>query len=276
MSTRTGRPRPVSHVPTSARSDSARGFSPARRTPRCARRWPSPSLRGCAHVPSPAPACLGARRHCPRLAAAPAYPPPPTARNTRSGRGPWQRSLAVPPQSVTIPPRLWDQPPCSCAPAARNTPAPWGRGRPWPQSSPPIAATSRSPPKPTDAVGPAGSTTPHLHSPTPSPDAAVPVGSAGPAPFFSGVLRVRAGNPLLGSLPAPSQAHQRCSNGLTTHPFGGQSLLQAYLCRQVQRPHAGRLAILPRALVQDAPQFLGLVSGKSGMDGMGTGRPCLE
>src|SRR5262249_36768222 len=69
------------------------------------------------------------------------------------------------------------------------------------------------------------------------------------------VLRIRAGDPALGPLPADPQALQGSPNGLPADPLRGQPALEADVGRQLQGPQTGRFPEGAGALVQQGPEL---------------------
>src|SRR5262249_26099254 len=105
---------------------------------------------------------------------------------------------------------------------------------------------------------PAGSTTPRPGTPAPSWGAWQPTGSAGRGLFFTRVRRVGAGDPLLRPLPPAPETLDRLPNRLVGQPPRGQPLLEGHIGQQAQRPGAPGLAEVAWALVEDAPEWVGL------------------
>ena len=66
--------------------------------------------------------------------------------------------------------------------------------------------------------------------------------SGGRGGFFSRVLRIGTGNPLLGALPANAQAQQRRADGFARDYGRRQALGTAHLGGQIERPEAGRIS----------------------------------
>src|SRR5205085_7247035 len=132
----------------------------------------------------------------------------------------------------------------------------WDPGRPSRPLVRPTAA--RHPPRsrPGDWAEPDDSTRPRLGSPGPRSDGSRPGGSGGRVNFFSCVLGVGTGDPVLGPLPADAKAANRLPDRLATDALGGDSFGEADLGRQLQRPDAGRLAKGAGTLVQQRPNLL--------------------
>src|SRR5215211_9030790 len=107
---------------------------------------------------------------------------------------------------------------------------------------------------------PAYSTKSRHRNPLPrSRDDRLPSSSTGRAAFFSLVLRIGAGYPAFGPLPAHSQPRQGGPDGLAGYPLLREALLEAHLGGEVQRPQTRVFAELPGSLVQQLPQGLGLL-----------------
>src|SRR5215207_7454110 len=115
---------------------------------------------------------------------------------------------------------------------------------------------------------PGGSTRPRPGSPRPRSDASRPAESSGRAHFFSCVLGIGAGDPLLGPLPAHAATAHRLADRLVTDSFGGDPLGEADLGDQVQGPDTGGLAERSRAPVQQRPDLLAADLIHLGMDRM--------
>src|SRR5262249_42162654 len=153
-----------------------------------------------------------------------------------------------------------------CPPAAaRSRPAPPARRRArW-------AAAAAAPHRPrrTARAGPGASTRSRPGSPAPSRAPAPPARSARRALFFSRVLGVGAGQPVLGPLPGDAQALEGQANGLAAEHPGSPALLEADLGGQAERPQAGRLAEAAGGLVQQGAQVVVAPLGPGGVDGPG-------
>jgi len=123
---------------------------------------------------------------------------------------------------------------------------------------------------------PAYSTSTHPGTPIPNQDEWQPSGSAGPLPFFSQIIRVRAANPVLGSLPAFPQLLESLADGLDAHLMGTQPLLEAHLSCQFQSPEAGGLVEGARALVQYLPESLPGCLVEDGLCAFGAGGEFIQ
>src|SRR4051794_39538027 len=87
------------------------------------------------------------------------------------------------------------------------------------------AAAAVRRPRRTGWAGPGASTTSRPGSPAPSPAGRPPARSVRPALFFSRVLGVGAGQPVLGSLPADTPTPEGQADGLAAEPAWGPALL---------------------------------------------------
>src|SRR5262249_7586096 len=103
--------------------------------------------------------------------------------------------------------------------------------------------------------GPVDSTTSHPETPAPSPGAGRSAGSGGRAALFSDILRVGAGDPLLGPLPAHALA--RLANRLAADLGRADALGTAHRGGPRHGPQAARLAEHARAALQQRPSLLG-------------------
>ncbi|QEL19944.1 hypothetical protein PX52LOC_07027 [Limnoglobus roseus] len=97
----------------------------------------------------------------------------------------------------------------------------------------------------------------HQHSPrNPTPQSGFRPASAitRPAPFFLRVLRVRAGDPVLGPLPPDARPGKDAPHPLGRRPAGRPPLRVAHAGRQGERPQARGPAELPRPAVDQILQ----------------------
>src|SRR5215218_640809 len=116
---------------------------------------------------------------------------------------------------------------------------------------------------------PAYSTKSRHRNPLPrSRDDRLPSSSTGRAAFFSLVLRIGAGYPAFGPLPAHSQPRQGGPDGLARDPLFGEPFFEADLGSHLQSPKATLFAELARILVKHLPQSLGLLRIESPVNSM--------
>src|SRR5215210_1828938 len=94
--------------------------------------------------------------------------------------------------------------------------------------------------------------------------------------FFSLVLRVGAGNPAFGALPAGSHPRQGGPDGLARNPLFCKAFLEADLGGHIQSPQATLSAKLPWRAVQEFSQVLGSLGIESSVNGMRTLRTLLK
>jgi len=71
------------------------------------------------------------------------------------------------------------------------------------------------------------------------------------ATFFSGIVRIRAGDPVFGPLPIGAESLQGTTHGFIAQTPLAHALLPADLGRQRERPEAGGLAKRARGLMQN-------------------------
>jgi hypothetical protein len=112
-------------------------------------------------------------------------------------------------------------------------------------------------------------------NPQPTVDGSRRGGSAGLAPLFSSVFRIRALDPALGPLPAHSQPRKRSSDGLPAYALVRKPLLEAHLCGVLERPKAALSAKFPRRAVQQLPQSARTLLVEGGVDLSGTRGTCF-
>src|SRR5262249_50858813 len=130
---------------------------------------------------------------------------------------------------------------------------PSGRHHLWRPFPPPSAGGGRHPPNCAALGVPADSTMSHRETPAPSRDGAASSGSDGRAAFFSQVLRIWTGDPVLGALPAHAQALEGLADRLVADLQGAEALGETHLGGPRQGPETARLAKLARAAVQEGP-----------------------
>jgi hypothetical protein len=94
--------------------------------------------------------------------------------------------------------------------------------------------------------------------------------------FFLQVLRVGAGNPVLGALPVGFQPPERAAHTLVGDLARGDPLLEADLGGQFQLPGAAILANIARAAMQQLLEALGSFFREGCAQPMGTRRPLLQ
>src|SRR5215207_6421451 len=110
----------------------------------------------------------------------------------------------------------------------------------------------------------------HRNPPPRCRDDSPPSSSAGRTAFFSFILRVGRGDPVLGPLPAHSEPGQGSPDGLPAYPFGDQSFLEAHFSGHLQGPQAAVFAELSGFLMQQLPQELAPLRIECPMNGMRT------
>src|SRR5207302_416314 len=120
---------------------------------------------------------------------------------------------------------------------ARNRPTPWAPGRLCRRPAPPAAAACRRSRR-AGWVGQSARTRLRPRSPTPIPGGLWRGELAGRATFFSSIVRVGTGNPVLGPLPVGLEALERLPNGFMTDRLLGQSVFPGDFGQQMLGPDA--------------------------------------
>ena len=94
--------------------------------------------------------------------------------------------------------------------------------------------------------------------------------------FFLQVLRVGAGNPVLGAFPVGFQAFEGSAHAFVGDLAGDDPLLETDLGSQFQGPGAAIFAEIVRAAVQQLFQLLGSFFRERGAQSMGARRPFVQ
>lgn len=193
----------------------------------------------------------------------PDEPEGPFALGCKVGGEPRQKSARDPADGTSLP--TAHQPRVSCRHLEAITGPGFAPLGPWPGPAFPPAVRAGRRSRHAEQAGLHGSTTLHLRSRAPGPDAARPSGSGGPGGFFPLLGRLRTDNPGFGAWPTAPQA----DDGLQPGRTGAGGLAQARLVadggQPFEGPHTRRLAKGAGALVQDDASLCACVGVQHGL-----------